>query len=103
MGGADYRRLVKRIAVALVLFAAGRAFALDVNTASQAELEQLPGIGVALSERLLEARRASPFRDWDDLLARVRGLRAQAAKLSAAGLSVGGQPYAAARGASATR
>jgi competence protein ComEA len=103
MGGEDYRRRVKRIALALCLLAAVPALALDVNTASQAELEQLPGIGVALSERLLEARRASPFRDWDDLLARVRGLRAQAVKLSAAGLSVGGRPYAAASAASATR
>ena len=29
---------------------------LEVNTASQAQLESLPGVGPALSERLLKAR-----------------------------------------------
>lgn len=70
------------------------AHALDVNTASQAELEQLRGVGVALSERLLDERAKRPFADWPDLLARVPGLgRKQAARLSTAGLRVGDQPY----------
>ena len=43
---------------------------LDVNRASQSELELLPGIGPALSERVVEGR---PFDDLDDLL-QVRGI-----------------------------
>jgi competence protein ComEA len=67
---------------------------LDVNRATQADLEALQGIGVALAERMLEARRAGPFRDWDDLLARVKGIdKARAAALSAQGLTVSGQPW----------
>lgn len=67
---------------------------LDANRATQADLESLQGIGVALAERMLEARRAGPFRDWDDLRARVKGIdKARAAALSAQGLTVSGQPY----------
>jgi DNA uptake protein ComE-like DNA-binding protein len=37
---------------------------LDVNTASQAELENIPGIGPAIAQRIIEAR---PFKSADDL------------------------------------
>ena len=77
----------------LLLFA-GSALALEVNTATQAELEQMKGIGTALSQRLLDARAERPFDDWSDLMRRVPGLRAPSArKLSAAGLTVQGRPY----------
>jgi competence protein ComEA len=67
---------------------------LDANRATQADLESLQGIGVAMAERVLEARRAGPFRDWDDLRARVKGIdKARAAALSAQGLTVSGVPY----------
>ena len=80
--------------LAALLFAAGPALALELNTATQAELEQLKGIGTALSQRLVDARAERPFDDWADLLQRVPGLRtASARKLSAAGLTVQGRPY----------
>lgn len=48
--------------------------AVDVNRASAAELETLPGIGPALARRIMESRaEAGPFRSADDLL-RVRGI-----------------------------
>jgi DNA uptake protein ComE-like DNA-binding protein len=37
---------------------------LDVNRASQAELENIPGIGPAIAQRIIEAR---PFKSADDL------------------------------------
>jgi competence ComEA-like helix-hairpin-helix protein len=37
---------------------------LDINTASQAELENLPGVGPVMAERIIEAR---PFKSADDL------------------------------------
>lgn len=41
---------------------------LNVNTASAAELEMLPGIGPALAKRIVEDREAhGPFRSIDDL------------------------------------
>lgn len=85
------RTLVLALVISMLSFSAA---ALDVNTASQAELEQLRGIGVALSERLLDERAKRPFTDWADLLARVPGLgRKQAARLSAAGLRVADRAY----------
>lgn len=69
---------------------------LDVNTATQAQLEQLRGIGVAMSERLLAERARQPFTDWADLIERVPGLGAKGAtRLSEQGLRVGDRPYAA--------
>lgn len=80
--------------LAPLLFYAGSALALELNTASQAELEQIKGIGTALSQRLIDARAERPFDDWADLLERVPGLRAASArKLSDGGLTVQGKPY----------
>lgn len=47
---------------------------IDVNTASAATLEQLPGIGPTLSRRVVEHRRANgPFERVDDM-AQVHGI-----------------------------
>ena len=70
--------------------------ALDINRASQAELETLRGVGPQLSTRILTAREARPFSDWDDLRNRVTGLGpAQSARLSREGLTVAGAAFAA--------
>jgi competence protein ComEA len=64
---------------------------VEVNTASRAELESLPGLGPALVQRLLDGR---PFGSWADLMQRVPGVKAATAKrLSAAGLRVAGTQY----------
>ncbi len=77
----------------LALCSAAQA-APDVNQASQAELESLPGIGPGASTRILEERQKGPFKDWADLMRRVKGLReTSAARLSLAGLTVNGQRY----------
>lgn len=68
----------------------------EVNQASLAELESLPGIGPGTSGRILEERQKDSFKDWADLIRRVKGLgSASAAKLSAAGLTVNGVSYTA--------
>jgi competence protein ComEA len=86
---------VKRLLALLLLFA-GSAWAVDANTANRAQLEQLRHIGPPLAEAMLVARdKDGVFKDWADLMARVRGIRdAKAGKLSEAGLTVGGVPYA---------
>lgn len=75
--------------------AAAQAVAdVEVNTATRARLEALPGLGPALVQRLLAER---PFADWADLMRRVPGVKAGTARrLSAAGLRVAGQPWSAA-------
>ena len=53
----------------------GRAAAatIDVNRASAAELQALPGIGPALAERIVNERRERMFASMDDLV-RVKGI-----------------------------
>jgi competence protein ComEA len=46
---------------------------LDLNRATQAELQRLPGIGPKLSQRILDARAKKPFRSVEDLR-RVPGI-----------------------------
>jgi competence protein ComEA len=86
-----------KLLLALLLSCAGSAWAVDANTANRAQLEQLRHIGPPLAEAILVARdKDGVFKDWPDLMARVRGIRdAKAGKLSEAGLTVGGAPYAA--------
>ncbi len=88
-------KLKKLIAAAVFgLLAAGAVAAVDVNKGSAAELDGLPGVGPAMSQRILDARKQGEFKDWADLMARVKGIKAKsAAKLSAAGMTVGGKPF----------
>ncbi|MEY3379852.1 MAG: hypothetical protein RL468_450 [Pseudomonadota bacterium] len=66
----------------------------DINSASEAELDGLKGIGPALSSRILQAREAGPFQDWADLMRRVKGIRPKSAQqLSVNGLTVNGAAY----------
>lgn len=75
---------------ALACAIAGQAWALDANTATQVELEGIRGVGPALASRIIEARRAQPFVDLDDLKARVRGIGdTNLGRMREAGLEVG--------------
>jgi competence protein ComEA len=67
------------------------ASALEINTATRAQLEQLSGVGVDLAERILDERAKAPFHDWVDLTRRVKGLKQRRAEsLSRQGLTVQG-------------
>jgi len=84
-------------AFCLVLPASAASCAVDVNSASRAQLEAVRGVGTELADRILVARERGPFKDWADLIARVAGLgAASAARLSAGGLTVGDEAYRAA-------
>ena len=64
------RTLCLRLCLGLLAGLCTGAWAqLNVNTASQAELEALKGVGPQLSEAILAARRDKPFRDWADFTA----------------------------------
>lgn len=81
-------------ALLLSLAPAWALAAADVNRASQAELESIKGIGPAMSARLLDERKKAPFKDWSDLIGRVKGLGpGNAARLSEAGLTVNGSRF----------
>ena len=66
--------------------------ALELNQATQAELDNLRGLGPAFTRRVLAARSQQPFKDWPDLMRRVSGMGPRVArKLSDQGLTVQGQ------------
>src|SRR6476646_9651353 len=92
------------VAVAALVASIGFAFAhVDVNKADQAALDGVKGIGPSISKKILDERKkGGDFKDWADLEKRVKGIGAKnAAKMSAAGLTVNNQPLAGAPAAAA--
>jgi competence protein ComEA len=89
-------RMFKQLIVALGALIAATAFAaVDVNKADQAELESIKGIGPTISTQILGERKKAPFKDWNDLTTRVKGVGdANAAKFSQNGLTLHGAAYA---------
>ncbi len=84
------------IATLLAAFAFAAQASVDVNKASQAELETVKGIGPALSTKILDARKAGEFKSWADMVDRVSGVGpGNAARFSQAGLTVGSAAYSA--------
>ena len=70
----------KLICTLAMLFAAAAAFAgVEVNKADQAALESVKGIGTTVSVRILDERKKGQFKDWADLMARVKGIKGGAA------------------------
>jgi competence protein ComEA len=87
-----FKQLV--IAAASLLVASAAFSAVDINKASQAELEAVKGIGPGLSTRIVGERSKAPFKDWSDLSTRVKGVGGKnAAKFSSGGLTVNGAAY----------
>ncbi len=84
----------KTLAALLAFFAIACWAAVDVNTATAADLDSIKGIGPGTSGKMLEERKASPFKNWADLVQRVPGIGdKRAAKLSSEGLTVNGEAY----------
>ena len=88
--------MIKRMLAGLMAAFALSCFAaaVDANKATRAELESIKGIGPAISESILDERRNGAFKDWQDMIGRVKGVsHNSAAKFSAEGLTVNGRPY----------
>lgn len=68
--------------------------AIDVNKVTPAELESGTGLGPTITSAILDERRKGSFKDWADLIGRVKGVgERNAARLSAEGLTVDGASY----------
>jgi competence protein ComEA len=91
----------KKFLVILAMFYAAASFAaVDVNKASAAELDGIKGIGPAISGKIIDERKKGSFKDWQDFIARVRGVgEKNAATFSSEGLTVNGSAF---KGAAAT-
>ncbi len=74
----------KLLAVFARLLAAAAFAAIDVNKATQADLESIKGIGPVISTKILDERKkGGPFKDWNDVITRVKGIgEGNAAKFS---------------------
>ena len=84
----------KVLAVLAMLYTALALAAVDVNKATEAELDSVKGIGPGTTKLILAERRKGEFKSWEDFIDRVKGLGpARATHLSEAGLTVGGKPY----------
>jgi competence protein ComEA len=87
--------MLKRMFTSLCLGLCLTCGAVEVNTANEAELDSVRGLGPSSTARILKAREQGAFKDWGDLMGRVKGIKpAQADKLSAAGLTVNDAPFA---------
>jgi competence protein ComEA len=87
----------KKIAgVLLTIGFAGLAWAqqIDLNKASEVELDALKGVGPVLTKAVMDERKKAPFKDWEDATSRVKGLGTQKAiSLSEQGVRVQGSAY----------
>jgi competence protein ComEA len=90
--------LKKILAVLLALCATIAMAAVDVNKATEAQLDSVKGIGPATSKLIMSERKKGEFKSWEDFIERVKGVgEARAAKLSGDGLTVNGSAYKAAK------
>ena len=79
---------------AVALIFCNTALALDINQANEAELDSVKGMGPTLSAKVLKARAQGPFKDWQNLMQRVSGIRHnKAQQFSEQGLTVDGQAF----------
>lgn len=87
--------MLKKLIIGLLsIYTALVMAAVDVNKASHADLIEVKGIGPATATRIIDARKQSPFKNWEDLITRVKGIaETTAGKFSAGGLTVNGQAY----------
>lgn len=80
--------------LSMALFSGAALAATDINKATQAELESVKGIGPSMSTKILDERKKSAFKNWDDVIDRLKGVGpGNAAKFSAEGLTVNGESF----------
>ncbi len=87
--------ITKIAATIATVLLAGVAWAqVDLNKATEIELDGLKGVGPALTREVMTEREKAPFRNWPDVMQRVKGIGPKkAANLSEQGVRVQGQGY----------
>lgn len=84
----------KALAIAAMFWTLSATAAVDVNKATEAELDAVKGLGPSTTQLILSERKKGDFKDWNDLISRAKGIgEARAAKLSAQGLTVSGAAF----------
>ena len=86
--------LKKILAVFSTLCIASAAAAVDLNQASEADLDGIKGIGPATTRLIMAERKKAEFTSWGDFIKRVNGMGPKnALKYSAQGLTIEGATY----------
>ena len=86
--------LKKILAFMVMLYAALAMAAVDVNKATDAELDGIKGIGPVITKLITTERKKGEFKSWQDFIDRVKGVGEKSAvKLSENGLTVNGQAF----------
>ncbi|MGC1175654.1 ComEA family DNA-binding protein [Polaromonas sp.] len=84
----------KLLAFIAAMYVAVAFAAVEVNSATPAELDSIKGIGPVKSALIISERKKMPFKDWNDFVTRVKGVGTDsAAKFSADGMTVNGTSY----------
>jgi competence protein ComEA len=86
-----FKQVLSVAAVCAGAFASFAVYAVNVNTADEAALREVKGIGPSKARAIVRERaEGGPFRDGDDLGRRVKGLGGHAVeRLQAEGLTIG--------------
>lgn len=88
--------LMRHLLCLIALCTCATSWALEINQASEAELDNLRGLGPAFTRRIMAERQRQLFSSWADLMQRVSGMgTATARKLSDQGLTVQSEKFAA--------
>ena len=67
---------------------------VDLNHAKEMDLDGLNGVGPTMTREIMSERQKTPFRDWADVMHRVKGIGPKkAASLSEQGVRVQGTGY----------
>ena len=87
--------MLKHLLCVLALLISSFAHAaVDANKADQAALQAVRGIGPAVAARIVAERQKALFKDWNDLVDRVKGVgEGNAARFSRDGLTVNGTTF----------
>ena len=94
-------KVITGFLLALGFIATAWSQELDLNKASEMELDGLNGVGPAMTRQVMNERLKSPFKDWADVTARIKGIGPQKANsLSAQGVRVQGLAFEAKASAS---
>jgi competence protein ComEA len=84
----------KSLALVVLMSALSSHAALDINKATEAELDSIKGIGPGTSSKILLERKKGNFKDWNDFITRVQGIaEIKAANFSGEGVTVNGAVF----------
>lgn len=89
-----FKKILALFVALYMALAMAAGAAVDVNKATDAQLDAVKGIGPAITKSIVTERKKGDFKDWPDFISRVKGIgdkKAQA--LSKEGLTVNGESF----------